>query len=431
MLYKFLSVVALLFLVSLNAHASSIEDSQRNQSQKKIKPYQLTVAMMPSSGVQRSAYYKMLSAFESYSQDVEVHIRAYEHESYKENIEQYLAGSPGAGEVFFWFGGNRLQSLIQKNLIADLTAFWQKEQWSERYTAAAISAVSRNDQIHAIPLNYYQWGIYYRKSMFEQHNLAPPSEWKDLLHACKVLAKHGTPMFAIGSKSPWAVASWFDYLNLRLNGLEAHREITSGRASYSTVKVQNVFKYWQQAIDAGCFIDGRQNLSWKEALPLMYYKKAAAVLMGNFFVSNVPDTVKEDLVFSPFPVIDKQIPLYEDAPVDVLVVAKSAMNNPAVKKLLAYVSESDALIHMNQSINKLTPFKEELDINDRFIEAGDQLLKQAEGVAQFYDRDTRPDMANPAMDLMVMFLNQELTSDEVQHTLEAYRRRIFGKIEVP
>jgi len=102
-----------------------------------------------------------------------------------------------------------------------------------------------------------------------------------------------------------------------------------------------------------------------------------------------------------------------------------------VKKLLAYVSESDALIHMNQSINKLTPFKEELDINDRFIEAGDQLLKQAEGVAQFYDRDTRPDMANPAMDLMVMFLNQELTSDEVQHTLEAYRRRIFGKIEVP
>jgi len=429
-LYKFLSVVALL-LVTLYVHSLSSENSYGSESQKGLKPYKLTVAMMPSSGVQRSAYYRMLSAFEAHSQDVEVHVRAYEHENYKENIEQYLEGGPGVGEVFFWFGGNRLQSLIQKNLITNLTEVWQKEHWSDRFTTAAISAVSRNDQVHALPLNYYQWGIYYRKSMFEQHNLVPPLKWKDLLYACEILAKHGTPMFAIGSQSPWAVASWFDYLNLRLNGLEAHREITSGKASYATVKVQKVFEYWQEAIDAGCFIEGRQKLSWKEALPLMYYKKAAAVLMGNFFVSNVPDSVKEDLVFSPFPVIDPQMPIYEDAPVDVLVVARSAMNNPAVKKLLAYLSESDVLIDMNESINKLTPFKEELEMTDRFIQAGDQLLKQAQGVAQFYDRDTRPDMATPAMDLMVMFLNQELTKDEVQHTLEAYRKKVYGKIDTP
>ena len=392
-----------------------------------LNPLQLEIVMMPIGKGQRAAYEQMISGFKVSAPDINVSIRVHEHEQFKRSSVSDKETSSAFGDVFFWFGGIRLQELANKSLIADLSSLWTQRGWSETFTEVAESAVTVESRISAIPLNYYQWGIYYRRSIFEMYNLSELEHWSDLISACEVLSKQGISLFTIGSKSPWSVAGWFDYLNLRINGLDYHNKLMRGEVSYNSTSLYKVFKYWKEAIDSGCFINSRNDITWKEALPLMYHGKASAVLMGNFFVADVPLSIKKDLAFSSFPIIDNNIQRYENAPVDVLVISKKSEGNAAVNQFIAYVVESGSLVEMNKAAMKLTPFKERYSLDDKFLIEGDKLLRSAKGITQFYDRNTTSEMATPAMDLMAKFLNQELTIDEVLYSLEQYRRHVFKK----
>ncbi|GAA3917095.1 ABC transporter substrate-binding protein [Litoribacillus peritrichatus] len=392
--------------------------------------HHITIVMMPINRGQREAYDKMISAFKVQAPDIKVSVKVYEHEQFKALVERGEYRFSESGDVYFWFGGIRLNSLAMKGDIADLTELWHERGWSERFTAAAEGAVTANNMKFAVPINYYQWGVYYRQSAFDARNLASIETWEDLLNACEAFSGQGRALFTVGTRSPWSVAGWFDYLNLRINGLAFHQDLMRGDASYDSPRVHSVFVHWKEALDAGCFIDSRHEMSWKDALPLMYHDRAAAVLMGNFFVSDVPLKIQDDLLFVPFPVINPKVPSYEDAPVDVLVVSKQSEGDPAVSQFLSFIVESDVLIEMNQTSKKLSPFRQPYELDNKFMKAGDQLLKNAKGVAQFFDRDTPPEMAKPAMDLMVMFMNEELTIDEVIYSLEQYRMKVFDKSPV-
>lgn len=382
-----------------------------------------SIALMPTSGAQRTSYYNLLAEFKQQHKAVSVSKRAYEHENYKESIHELL--TLGTEDVFFWFGGAKLTALADKGLIADISTVWKSKGWDKRFTRSAASAVEHQGKYFGIPINYYQWGIYYRQTILAEANVSKLSNWADLLLACRSLAQQNRHLFTVGTQSPWSIAAWFDYLNLRINGLDYHKSVMAGEQSFTSRRMFQVFKYWQQAIEADCFNEDRSQLDWKGALPLLYHGKSAAVLMGNFFVAGVPNVIQQDLKFVSFPEINPNVPIYEDAPVDVIMLSKDALDNPAAISFITYLVETDALLKVNDVIKKLSTFDQTYDIDDPFIKAGYKLLNQAKGVAQFYDRDTRSEMSVPAMDLMVMFINQQLTIDEVLVTLEHQRQAVY------
>ena len=61
----------------------------------------------------------------------------------------------------------------------------------------------------------YQWGVYYRKDIFEELGLEVPATWDDLLQVSAALKENDIAPFTIGTKYLWTAAGWFDYLNLR------------------------------------------------------------------------------------------------------------------------------------------------------------------------------------------------------------------------
>ncbi len=391
------------------------------------KQYSLTLVLMPSSGKQRQAYKQLIERFSTAYPHVEVGTQVYENEYYKKNIEDIMKSNDGEGDLFFWFGGERLRALAKNDLILDISSWWQQANWDNTFSSAAKHASQYQQHYYALPINYYQWGFYYRQSMI-RYQPDTFTSWQQFLMSCQSFANKQQHLVTIGSKEAWPVAAWFDYLNLRINGLAFHQQLLAGNIAFTDKRVVQVFNYWQQAIDAQCFVPNSDEMGWKQALPAMYREKAAAVLMGNFFLATVPDRVRNDLGFAAFPPVLEGQKQYEEAPIDVIVAHPQAKTNIAAYWFLDFLSKGDALVELNLQLGKINPLSNSKGSEDRFIQAGTQLLNSAKGVSQFFDRDSPKQFALPAMDIMVEFLEGRVTASEALEQLEALRIKVFKSI---
>lgn len=389
-----------------------------------VSAQKLTISIMPSTGEQRSAYHQLIEKFEVLHPQIDVQLMTYKQENYKDRIENLLDPVENNGDLFFWFGGTRLTQLHRAGYLLDLTPWWEKGDWQKYLSTASDRAVKINEGHFALPINYYQWGFYYLDTDFIKDNKTF-SSWPDFIKSCRMIDAKSRNLVSIGSQSTWTVAAWFDYLNLRINGIEFHSKVMRGDVSFFDPQISKVFSYWQQAIDANCFISKRAQLTWKQSLPELYHGKAQSILMGNFFTPILPERIKTQLKFAAFPPIDTNIPQYEEAPMDVIVASKKAKDNPGAYLFLNFLVTTDALSELNKAINKIDPLKIAASSEDHFLRAGIELLNNAPDITQFFDRDSPSQFAKPAMAVFANFLNETINMTEAQSQLETLRKNFF------
>jgi multiple sugar transport system substrate-binding protein len=66
--------------------------------------------------------------------------------------------------------------------------------------------------------------------------------------------------------------------------------------------------------------------------------------------------------------------------------------------------------------------------DDRFTQGGFEQLSQADGIMQFYDRDTDPALARVGMQGFQEFMQNPDRIDEILERIEAERQRIYGAL---
>ena len=66
--------------------------------------------------------------------------------------------------------------------------------------------------------------------------------------------------------------------------------------------------------------------------------------------------------------------------------------------------------------------------DDRFTQGGFGQLSRADGIMQFYDRDTDPALARVGMQGFQEFLQNPDRIDEILDRIEAERARIYGAL---
>ena len=83
-----------------------------------------------------------------------------------------------------------------------------------------------------MPTNYYWWGVFYRKSAFQEWGVQIRHHLGRVHRRCarRSRARASTPLTNGTGSTPWMASGWFDYLNLRINGAEFHRELLAGQA---------------------------------------------------------------------------------------------------------------------------------------------------------------------------------------------------------
>jgi multiple sugar transport system substrate-binding protein len=373
----------------------------------------------------RAAWEAAVERFQRENPDIQVQFNVYDHESYKKAIRNWLTGAPP--DVVFWFAGHRMRQFVTPGLLEDVSDLFAPEV-KAAFHPSVIEHVSLGGRQYGMPYTMYQIGLYHRRDLLAEAGVGDPIRtWSQLVAACDQLKAKGVEPIAIGTRDLWPTAAWFDYLDLRQNGLGFHMQLMQGRVGYTDARVRAVFGLWRQLVERGCFSRNHTSSSWQESQALMYEGKAAMMLIGNFIAANFPASVRDRMDFMPFPVVTDAVGRFEDAPVNSVHVPGGARNKRDARRFLAFVARADIQEALNKGMLQIPTHRGAAPAPDRFLVKGSALLAGADGLAQYFDRDTSEDLANVAMKGFQEFMLYPGRLESILVTIERARARIYGR----
>ena len=388
----------------------------------------LTIFLDTSNPAPRATMEAMIERFAAKHPDLNIETTVIDREAYKTQIRNFLTAD--APDVATWYAANRMRPYVEAGLFEDVSDLWQEPAIADNL-ASTKGAMTIDGKQWGVPYTYYQWGVYYRKDIYEELGLNEPANWDEMKSNCQAIVDSGRACYTIGSKFLWTAGGWFDYLNMRTNGFDFHMELAAGDVSWTDDRVRQTFANWRELIDMGAFVANHQNYSWQEALPFMVNGEAAAYLMGNFAVAPLREAglTDDQLDFYQFPVINPNVELAEDAPTDTFHIPANASNKEAAREFLRFVVSADEQTEINngQNLGQL-PVNASASIDDdKFLNEGFAMLSSNSpgGVAQFFDRDYPAEMAAEAMQGLQEFMVFPDNLDDILNRLEKVRERVY------
>ena len=380
-----------------------------------------------SSNVDNHKLWKetIIPTFEKENPNIKVEMTIYDHEAYKTQIRNFLPAEPP--DVVNWFSGNRMKFFVNQGLFEDVSDVWDQNNLHNEL-AAARSTMTVDGKQWGVPTTYYQWGFYYRKDIFAKYGLGEPRSMADLMNIFETLKKNGVTPIAIGTKYLWTAAGWFDFLNLRINGYDFHMALMDGEVSYEDQRLDRVFDVWGEIAKSGYYIDNHASYSWQEGMAPMINGDAAMYLLGNFII---PDLMRAGLEgkigYFQFPVIDGSVRTYEEAPTDSMHIPARAKNKKDARRFLAFLGRADIQKIIADASGNLSTNNQSPPPTDEFLKIGFKVLSESAGLAQFYDRDTPPEMAKEGMKGFQEFMVKPDREKQIRQRIERARKRIFKK----
>lgn len=388
----------------------------------------LNIFLDTSNPAPRAVMESTIADFQEMHPDLNIETTIIDRDAYKTQIRNFLtANSP---DVATWYAANRMKPYVEAGLFEDVSDLWAEPEIAENL-ASTKGALTIDGKQWGVPYTYYQWGIYYRKDIFDDLGLTEPATWAEEKANCAKIVESGRSCYAIGTKFLWTAGGWFDYLNMRTNGFDFHMQLAAGDVSWEDDRVRQTFANWRELIDMGGFLPNHQSYSWQEALPFMVQGDAASYLIGNFAVAPLREAglTDEQLDFYQFPVINPDVPLAEDAPTDTFHIPSGATNKENARAFLRYMvsSEVQTAINAGDALGQMPINAKSAVDDDKFLNEGFAMLSSNApgGVAQFFDRDFPAEMAKVGMEGLQEFMVRPDNLDAILKRLEKARGRIY------
>lgn len=320
---------------------------------------------------------------------------------YKQMLPKWLAADADGPDVLYWQSAQRLFSLVERYQLPTLNHLWDELNLDHAFGHLKPS-ISVRDDIFAIPFSYYHWGMYYKKPVIERYGGAPRS-WQGLLELCQKMRTDGLAPIGLGTEERWPVAAWFDYLNLRLNGMTFHHQLLAGDIDFADSRVRQVFEHWKQLLDQRCFNNNRNRNSWEDIASRLYREQVGITLMGNFIAHKWPKQARAEMGFAPFPSVG-EFNDFEVAPTEVFILNPHSEKREQAEQFLAFVARADTQSLLNIQLGYLPPHADAVTSDEPLTQAGQQLLRGAQGVTQYFDRNTQPEFEQRALSILVNFV---------------------------
>jgi len=403
-------IVAITLIFSLAGRSTSCQAAD-----------QLVIDYIVSHSAQRTAWIRVINEFSTANPDVQVTHHGYPQEQYKRDFTGRLRS--GKVDLAFWYAGERLRDAAANKLLSPLDPDTVALLKKNKFYPVIIDSTRIDGEVYGFPMYYYPWGFVYRKSLFERLGIRPPVTWDEFLNACERLSAAGVTPIGLGAAANWPAAGWFDYFDLRLNGLEFHRKVLRGEVPFTDARVRRVFDAWGSLLRKGYFLATTMDQEHERVLPYLYRNHVGMMLMGSFVAAKFPQAIAEDMGFFAFPAMSPDMPVYEDAPLDLLVLPAKSPNLSARKRFLAFLAESGAIRHIAEADQTL-PAQAGTSFPAILLgDAARQVLNRASGLSPFFDREAEADLIGPVFEGLRLFLKPPHDTEQAVAMIERLRKK--------
>ena len=384
----------------------------------------LNLGSNASDPVPKKALEDVLAAFKTANPSITVAVNTVDHNTFQENINNYLQGRPD--DVFTWFAGYRMRFFAQKGLIGDVSDVWSG---LNGFTDAFKTASTGDDgKQYFVPISYYPWAVFYRKSVWAKNGYTVPKTLDEFTALCTQMKKDGLDPIAFADKDGWPAMGTFDILNMRVNGYQYHVDLMAGKGAWDDPKVAKVFDTWTSLLP----YHQKDSLgrTWQEAAQSLQKKKSGMYFLGLFVAQQFSAEEQDDIDFFNFPEVDSTIGADAlDAPIDGWMMAKRPKNEAAAKKMLAYLGTGEAGAVIGKSDPGTLAANSQADTSGygALKKKAAEIVGSAKSIAQFLDRDTRPDFASTVMiPSLQSFIKNPKDVAGILKSIEEQKKSIFA-----
>jgi multiple sugar transport system substrate-binding protein len=214
------------------------------------------------------------NAFEK-ATGINVAMNLVDHSTYQNQIGNYLQGTPET--AYTWFSGFRMKFFAAQGLTVPIDDLWAtvKDNFTEGFQQ---SVVGDDGKVYGIPVDYYPWAVFYRKSLWQEKGYQVPATWDDLKTLSQKMQGDGLTPIAFADQEGWPAMGTFDILNLRLNGYDFHVGLMAGKEKWTDPKVTTVFQKWAEILPYHA--KDYAGLKWVDAATTLLNKKSGMYLLG-------------------------------------------------------------------------------------------------------------------------------------------------------
>ena len=362
----------------------------------------------------------MAAAYQKKS-GVTVQENAVDHNTFQNDITTYLQGSPD--DVFTWFAGFRMAQFAEQGLISDISDVWPIEGLADSFKQASTAPDGKQ---YFVPVSYYPWAVFYRKSVFDKNGYEVPTTLDDLNALMSRMQSDGITPFAFGDKDGWPALGTFDILNMRINGFDFHMSLMAGESAWDGAEVRAVFDTWNGLLPY--HQPDALGRTWQEAATAMGKGECGMYLLGTFVTDAIAD-VADDVDFFTYPELDPAVGSDAlDAPIDGFCLAAAGQNQEAGKEFLRFLGTAEAADAANANAD--SPFiaansQASTESYSPLQLKSAEVVGAASNIAQFLDRDTRSDFAPVVIQAIQAWLEDPDDVDSVLTSIQQQKESIF------
>jgi multiple sugar transport system substrate-binding protein len=384
----------------------------------------LSVGSNASDPVPKKALADVLAQFKTANPGITPAVNTVDHQNFQNNINNYLQGKPD--DVFTWFAGYRMQFFAAKGLAGDVSDVWQNlSGFTPAFKTASTGADGKQ---YFVPISYYPWAVFYRKSVWKKYGYAVPKTLDEFTALCKQMQGDGLTPVAFADKDGWPAMGTFDILNMRINGYQYHVDLMAGKGAWTDPQVAKVFDTWTSLLPY--HQSNSLGRTWQEAAQNLQQKKSGMYFLGLFVAQQFAADEQDDIDFFTFPEIDSTIGSGAlDAPIDGWMMAKRPKNEAAAKKLLGYLggAEAGAIIAKSDTGTLAANSGSDTSGYGALKKKALEIVSSATNIAQFMDRDTRPDFASTVMIPSIQsFIKNPKDISSILTSIEKQKKSIFA-----
>ncbi|MET0134392.1 MAG: substrate-binding domain-containing protein [Kibdelosporangium sp.] len=364
----------------------------------------VTVESNLSAPAAKSAMQALVDAFNN-RKGTQATLNTIAAETFRTQLPSYLT-SQQPSDVYTWYAGGVARSYADKGLLLDVSDVWQG--LSGYSDAVRKLSTGKDGKQIIVPISYYWWGMFYRKSNFAKWGVRPPTSWSEFVALCETLKGKGVAPIGLGAggTTPWVASAWFDYLNIRINGAPYHRELLTGQRKFTDPQVKAVFDRWKTVLP---YFDTRSTaIPFQDATTSLLQGRTGMMLIGTFFADAAPKDALDDIDFFQFPIIDPAVPIAEEGPTDGFFASARSSHVAGTKEFLSYVATAEAQeVYAKASTSTVLPANSSAKFaGSPLVDKGKQMLDKAAEITQFFNRDSSDALQPTADTALIEFFNK-------------------------
>jgi raffinose/stachyose/melibiose transport system substrate-binding protein len=250
----------------------------------------------PDSKTQDPATWQMVQEFNKKHPDMKIKLEGQPVDQHEQRMT--IAAQSGTLPEIFWVYDSLAKTMVKSGDLLDLTPVLAENDLKAKFAPSMLAGFRSGNVQYGLPYQALVTGFYYNKAILDEHKIAVPETFDELVAAVKKLKAAGVVPIAQGANnssfSVWAFLTMLD----RFGYESKYQDILSGKASYDNADFLRLYKHVEELAKAGAFPSNMNTQTYAQAVASYTDGKAAFLDAGVWEAAKIQkSTVGKDTGF--------------------------------------------------------------------------------------------------------------------------------------